>query len=299
LRFINIVRQPKYQKKEVKVENIVPDTFLNFVASIALLVSVLCLLVTFIESKKAHATRIFSILMVASLALFSSYWVTYFAAIFIIATAVTELEFLQNLAAILRKDQNYFNYKKEALTKEENKKRIQIEAVEDEVAVLETPDEEGNVHSEVIKLAELQGLSRSQSMKLFYEIEEKTVNYLKGLYPAIESGIRIRKNGILIELDAIVTGHKNSPSKIFEIKWVKNEKNTHSLLWHTLRQAKDVISKYRDITGLDAELVVVVVVNTEASIGSGSIDDVRKKADLEGISLHQVHLSKLGYQIEE
>ncbi len=279
--------------------NLFPDTFLNFIASVTLLVSVLCLLVTFVESKKAHATRIFSILMVASLALFSSYWVTYFAAIFIIATAVTELEFLQNLAAIIRKDENYFNYKKEALTKEENKRRMQIGAVEDEVAVLETPDDEGVGNSEVIKLADLQKLSRSQSMKLFYEVEEKTVNYLKSQYPTIESGIRIRKNGKVIELDAIVTGNKKYPSKIFEIKWVKNEKHTHSLLWHALNQAKEVISKYREITGLDAELVLVLVLNTEASIGSGSIDNIRKKADLEGISVHQVNLSKIGYKIEE
>lgn len=136
-------------------------------------------------------------------------------------------------------------------------------------------------------------------MRLYYDVEVKAVDYLKTIYPSIESGIRIGKNGKTIELDAIVTGNKISPSKIFEIKWIRNEKHTHSLLWYALKQAKDIVSRYREITGLDAELILVLVINTESSIGAGSIDNIRRKANIEGISVHPVELSKLGYQIED
>lgn len=285
------------------MENILPDTFLNFVASIMLVSSILCLLVTFIEAKKSHATRMFSILMVASLALFSSYWVTYFAAIFIIATAVTELEFLQNLAAILRKDKNYFDYKTEALTKEENKRRVHIEAAEDEAVILEASDEttetDAETETDVIRLASLQGLTRSQSMKLFYEVEEKTIEYLKGLYPAIEGGVRIKNNGMSVELDGMVSGNRSSDSKIFEVKWIRSRKNTHSLLWHAAKQARQVLSKYKDITGRDAELYLILVVNTEDSIGEGSIDNIKEKLDMDGIRVKTIRLSELGYTIQE
>jgi hypothetical protein len=67
---------------------------------------------------RAHTLRLFAIFVVASLALLSNNVTTYFAAIFVIATAITELEFLQNLAAIIRGNKEYFDFKKETLSKE-------------------------------------------------------------------------------------------------------------------------------------------------------------------------------------
>ncbi len=54
---------------------------------------------------------IFFLLALAVIA--KEFW-TYFAAIFILGTLVTEVEFLQNLAAIIRGDKNYFDYMKAA-----------------------------------------------------------------------------------------------------------------------------------------------------------------------------------------
>lgn len=241
----------------------------------------------------------FSILIVTSLALFSSHAVTYFAAIFIIATAVTELEFLQNLAAIIRKDENYFNYKKEILTKEENEKRKNIEAIQDEIVALEDINKESNENINTIRLSELQELSRPDSMKLFYQVEEKTIEYLKKLHPTIESGIRIRKDGKSIELDGIVAGKNNAASTIFEIKWIRNEKHVHSLLWHALKQSEYILTKYKDITGTDAQLILILVVNTESSIGPGSIDNIREKADTIDIKVQTINLSTLGYNVQD
>jgi hypothetical protein len=61
--------------------------------------------------------RAFALLIILAVALVANYWVTYFAAMFIIATAATELEFLQNLAAIIRGNRDYFNYKSKLVSK--------------------------------------------------------------------------------------------------------------------------------------------------------------------------------------
>jgi hypothetical protein len=70
------------------------------------------------------------LLFVISLALFANHWTTYFAALFIVATSVTELEFLQNLAAIIRGDRAYFEYKTKQLSKEQVERKVREEQKE-------------------------------------------------------------------------------------------------------------------------------------------------------------------------
>jgi len=59
---------------------------------------------------RGHSVRFSAIFGIAALSLFSNHWTTYFATLFIIATAVTQLDFLEKLAAIIRGDKNYFKY---------------------------------------------------------------------------------------------------------------------------------------------------------------------------------------------
>lgn len=87
------------------------------------------------ENLRAHTLRLLAIFFVAALALFSNDVTTYFLAIFIVATAVTELEFLQNLAAIIRGNKEYFDYKKEALSKERKLDILANEAAQSAVVV--------------------------------------------------------------------------------------------------------------------------------------------------------------------
>lgn len=87
------------------------------------------------ENLRAHTLRLLAIFFVAALALFSNDVTTYFVAIFIVATAVTELEFLQNLAAIIRGNKEYFDYKKEALSKERKLDILANEAAQSAVVV--------------------------------------------------------------------------------------------------------------------------------------------------------------------
>lgn len=100
------------------VQNFYPATFLELLGGFLAVVAVVAGLASLMPELRVHLLKLLSIVFICSLALFSNHVSTYFVAIFVIATAVTELDFLQNLAAIIRGNDGYFNYKKEALSRE-------------------------------------------------------------------------------------------------------------------------------------------------------------------------------------
>lgn len=89
-----------------------PGSFIEFAFAILAVIGILFTALSLIESKRAHATRMLGIYSILALAVISKSFGTYFAAIFIIGTLVTELDFLHTLAAIIRGDKSYFAYKK-------------------------------------------------------------------------------------------------------------------------------------------------------------------------------------------
>jgi len=87
-------------------------SFQQLLGSFLIIMGIVFALLSLLRDDKSHATRLFAIVFIAALSLFSNNLATYFASLFIIAIAVTELDFLQNLAAILRGGKNYFDQKK-------------------------------------------------------------------------------------------------------------------------------------------------------------------------------------------
>ena len=83
--------------------------------------------ISLFEKVRVHSLRVLAIFVVAALALFGNHISVYFAAVFIIATAVTELEFLQTLAAIIRGNKEYFTYKTGTMTHEEKVRLLKAE----------------------------------------------------------------------------------------------------------------------------------------------------------------------------
>jgi len=90
----------------------IPKTFNDIFAALFCLVSVTAIFISLKNSLRSHSIRLSAIALIGGLALFcNNVWV-YAASVFIVATAITETEFLQNLAAILRGSSHYFDYKK-------------------------------------------------------------------------------------------------------------------------------------------------------------------------------------------
>jgi hypothetical protein len=94
------------------MDRLEPQSFVELLAGSLVAVAFILAVVSLWEKPRAHATRLLSLFSVVALSLFANNPWTYFAAVFIIATAVTELEFLQNLAAIVRGDKHWFDYRK-------------------------------------------------------------------------------------------------------------------------------------------------------------------------------------------
>lgn len=91
--------------------NLIPISFLQFLAGCLCIVATIFAFLSLLPFIRSHALRLSAIIFVTALSLFCNNVWNYFAALFIIATAVTEIEFLQNLAAIISGDKNYFAYK--------------------------------------------------------------------------------------------------------------------------------------------------------------------------------------------
>ncbi|SHF56992.1 hypothetical protein SAMN02745753_02215 [Marinomonas polaris DSM 16579] len=273
-----------------------PDSYINLIGTVALLVSILCLFITFWEKQRSQATKLFSIMLVASLSFFSSHWATYFAAIFIVATAVTELEFLQNLAAIIRKDENYFKYKKEALSKAENIRRKAEETIEEEYTSKQPVEtEESTV--EKIDLSKLRELSNISRMKLSFEIEEKALIYLSKEYGNIERGVRFKKGNESVEFDGVSTNGRDKEDIIFEVKWARYPDHAHVFIINSLRRSSEQVSSYSSITGKKPIFNLVVVTNTKTSIGIDRWDNLRERAKRVGINLINLSLKEIGFEV--
>lgn len=94
------------------MQNYFPPSFIQLLAGILSFCAIIAFGLSFKKSIQSHSIRLFAILLIGAIALFSNNGWVYFASVFIIATAMTETTFLQNLAAIIRGDKHYFDYLK-------------------------------------------------------------------------------------------------------------------------------------------------------------------------------------------
>lgn len=273
-----------------------PDTYSNFIGTVVIGVAMLCLLISFNTNNRSHSTKLFSIMIVASLSFFSSNVTTYFAAIFIVATAVTELEFLQNLAAIIRKDEHYFKYKKEALSREDHIRRKAEEAIEEEY-VSDSEINNKTMNGKSIDLSKLQDLSRTEIMRLSFDVEEMALDTLTKQYGIIERGVRFRKNGELVEFDGVLTEKNAKENTVFDVKWTRNTDHFYPFIMHSIRRSNDLISKHEKITGVKPNFNLVIVANTKTSISSDRFERIQEKAEAENISLIVLSLSEIGFDV--
>ena len=111
------------------IEKFLPASFSEALGGTLAIIAILAGILSLFACVRAHTLRMLAIFVVTALALFSNNVTTYFIAIFVIATAVTELDFLQNLAAIVRGNKEYFDFKKESLSRERKLDLLAAETV--------------------------------------------------------------------------------------------------------------------------------------------------------------------------
>ncbi|MEZ9576311.1 MULTISPECIES: hypothetical protein [unclassified Vibrio] len=279
--------------------NLVPDRFPSFIGTISLIVALICMFLTFNEKKRSHATKLFAIMVVVSLAFFSSHWATYFAAIFIVATAVTELDFLQNLAAIISKDKNYFDYRKEVLSKDQNIKRKAEEVVEEEFkSSLKKNRAIKDGHNLSVKVSEINDLPRSTIMRMAYDIEDKVLEILSRQYQGLERGVRLSGNNTSIEVDGLIFD-SNGPREVFEIKWAKTSRHVRMLVVNQIRRLEDIQERFKTITGSTPEYTLVLVVNDKDDIQEEKWSSTLLRAKEANMNVRFMSLDELGYNVSK
>ncbi|MFC1490293.1 hypothetical protein ACFL6K_03695 [Candidatus Latescibacterota bacterium] len=239
-----------------------PDNFREVISSFLLAFGLIFAFLSLKETKKEHTLRLTGILFILALALFSNNWQCYFAAIFIVATAITQLDFLQNLAAIIRNSKGYFEYKykKEFLTQEEVEEKIEkdieeIEKIEKEPTTVPT---QAFVNTQ-IKHDQVYPNSKQFTMKC----EEYTLRYFERKYKQpIQRHIRIRHKSFARQFDGIL--ERDNYDIIFEIKVMIKGKIPISIpivIYKYISSGSSTSLIYKSLTNRKAKLLLIFVGN--------------------------------------
>jgi hypothetical protein len=234
------------------MNDLVPENFLDLCAAIFALLGIILGFTSLVEKLRAHTTRVLAIFFLFSIALFSDHAVCYFAALFIVATAITELDFLQNLAAIIRGSKEYFDYKKEFMSAKEVEESFSTETAEIE----EQPEDGSAEPAESVELTlDLHNLSTTQFAML---CEEYAFKHLERRYVRpIERHVRYRGKGHFTEFDGVMLMDRQD--LIFEIKVSRRRLFPSIIIKRATERSIERVKEYKMITKRDARLQMVFI----------------------------------------
>jgi hypothetical protein len=228
------------------------------------------------------AVRMFAIVLVVSISLFANSPVTYFAAVFVVATAVTELGFLEHLAAILRGSKEYFDYQKSVLSLQESKDKAALELAEPP-ALIE--------HE-----APLRVLPSGAASEAGYAIEQLALTYLErrlGMPP--ERSVRFSREGVTVEFDGVIQRTGGRPDILIEVKLVAS-KRFGDVAISAARQALAHQRSFEEITGRRSTLRLVVVVPDSSAIADAVAPVLEQiRAMSHTLQLDVVDFDAIGY----
>ena len=175
----------------------------------------------------------------ASLALFAHNAYSYFAALFIVATAVTQLEFLQNLAAIIRGSKEYFDYQKEYLSQKEVENSIEKEVKEIEAAPSEISEIQPSQKTISLNI-DKKNLTPAQFGLL---VEEYTFNFLEKKYRRpIQRYVRYVGKHNAVEFDGVM--QMDDTDLVFEIK---ASRRSFFPTIYVMKSARRILERVKDI----------------------------------------------------
>lgn len=252
-----------------------PDNFFQLVGGVFALASLVSV-GWFVFSKKAdQAIRMAGILLIAMLALFADHWGVYFAATFIIATSVTELDFLQNLAAIVRGNSDYFKYKIEELSQREI-----IKKTEKEQETLGSTDEESGepLQADVDE--------KKARINTLVEAETNALDRMEEYFDAsIKRNVRVSAKGASVELDGLIPSVVDDMvnETIIEVKYLRSPR-TFGKLVEIFPTIEEQAKRYCKIANKIAKLHLVVIVEGEESLQSTDKENLKMMIDRSSIA---------------
>jgi len=264
--------------------SLMPSTFPEALGGIVILLALLLSLISLIPALRSHSLRLLTLFFVAALSLFSNHWSTYFAGIFVIATAVTELEFLQNLAAIIRGNKDYFDYKKETLTSEQKQKKVQEEQAELHIQQAKQPPGVNLAPEKVGAPANREPVS---NIRQIIKIEDKALDKMEKYYNSkIERGVRISRKGRHIEIDGLIPSAADDmvSEKIIEVKYLRSSQQ-FAVINKIFPQLEAVARSYCEITNKIAKLHVVLVIEGDETLSENQLERLKQLVDSSNIAM--------------
>lgn len=239
---------------------LIPESFRELLSAACFAIGAVFSLFSLSAGRREHALRLSGLFLLCSVALFANNGWCYFAAVFIIATAVTQLQFLQNLAAIIRGSKEFFDYQKEFLSQKEIEESTAREVAEFEGST-EGEGEETHDTATIVAWRDVAiTLDKAQlSMQQFYVIcEEYIFRFLERKYAQpIQRHIRYRGKGMFTEFDGVM--QSDDKDTIFELKISRSRTAAVMLLRHSLERMVERVKAYRLLTKRRASLAMVLV----------------------------------------
>lgn len=241
-----------------EIQKLTPANFRELFSFFVFFISIIFAFISLAKTKLDHGSRMSAILFIVSLSLFANNGYCYFCAIFIIATAVTKLDFLQNLAAIIRGSKDYFDYKKETKPPKQVEQDLEREAEIIENSTIEEDIKDLVEDSKTVNVAiNKQNLSSGQ---LGFITEEYAFKFLeKKFQHPIQRYIRIRSNKFTNEFDGIMQFENNDI--IIEIKSTRRGVIPTIFIKQTIERLLIRIEEYKETTKRNATLRLVLIGN--------------------------------------
>lgn len=263
--------------------NFLPNNFIEALGGIVISLALILSLMSLFPSLRSHCIKLLALFVVAALSLFSNHWSTYFAGIFVIATAVTELEFLQNLAAIIRGNKEYFDYKKESLSSDQKHKKVEEE--QEQLSKAEPVEKEAE--EKTIKTFRGTVTASKLNVEKIINIEEKALDKMEEYFNSkIERGVRISRKGKHIELDGLISSVVDDmvPEKIIEVKYLRNQ-NYFSTIKNIFPKIEHLARTYSQITNKIAKLHIVLVVEGNQELSEKQLQSLKQLIDSSNIAM--------------
>ena len=262
------------------MDNLIPNSFVEALAGSLVLAAIVVGAISLMPSLRAHSLRLMALLFVGSLSLFSNHWSTYFASIFVIATAVTELEFLQNLAAIIRGNKEYFDFKKETLTHTQREEKVARE--QEEISKASENRKQGDVKAAHTKSAPEITFQRAPEIGKILQYESKALERVeKYLGNSIERNVLVKgSDGRQIELDGLIPSVVDDmvPEKIIEVKFIKSPNDLARIL-KLFPRIENMGRTYRSITKKIANIHFVLIIDGKETLSNDQFERLKQEVD--------------------
>ncbi|MBZ9608216.1 hypothetical protein G9F73_010405 [Clostridium estertheticum] len=238
------------------IVKLLPNNFRELIASVAIIVSFLFIIISIFKPIREHSLKIIGVLIVSAVALFANDSTCYFLAIIILATLVTNLDFLENISAIVRNSDAYFKFKETQKTPKEVEQSIEKENEAMENALKE--DQSNDTSKTMINIS----LDKSNLTPVQFGLltEEYTIRYLEGKYgQLIKKYIKLGGAGKTAEFDGII--NMKSKDVVLEIKTSKRGIISINYLKELIHRNDRLIREYNSYFKNLVELRFILVGN--------------------------------------